>query len=50
MEINDKFYDLTAEKIAQRVLNNKAAYQLKFEKKNSSEQEYQKDKVFVGEK
>jgi hypothetical protein len=37
MEINDEFYNITAEKIAKRVLYNKSEYQKKFDKKANSE-------------
>ncbi len=40
VKISDPFYDLTAEKIAERVYSNKSAFQLKFEKKNTSEMKY----------
>ena len=37
VKISDPFYDLTAEKIAQRVYQNKSAFELKFKKKEKSE-------------
>ena len=41
--------DLTVEGIAERVLLNKAAYELKFEKKKTSENEYYDNKKHVEE-
>ena len=38
--IDDPFYDITTEQIAQRVYDNKEAYQKKFDKKSKSEQAY----------
>ena len=48
IEIGDKFYDITTEKIAQRVYDNKQAFKKKFAKKNLALQKYyESDKVFV---
>ena len=49
MTINDPFYDLTAEKIAERVYKNKSAFELKFKKKQSSELKYNSEKKFIEE-
>ena len=38
--IDDPFYDITTEQIAQRVYDNKDEFQKKFDKKNKSEQAY----------
>ena len=40
LQINDEFYNLTTEKIAVRVLDNRAAYELKFKKKSASQNAY----------
>ena len=37
VSINDAFYDITTEALATRVLDNKAAFQKKFDKKNQSQ-------------
>lgn len=36
VKIEDAFYDLTTEMLAKRVLDNKEAFQKKFDKKNKS--------------
>ena len=40
ISIDDEFFDVTTEKLAQRVLDNRAAFELKFTKKQKSSQEY----------
>jgi len=40
LRVEDPFYDITTEKIAQRVYDNKEEFQKKFDKKNASEQAY----------
>ena len=46
--INNEFYDITTEKIAQRVYDNKQAFKKKFAKKNLALQKYyESDKKFV---
>ena len=37
VKINDDFYNITTEILAQRVLHNKEAFQKKFDKKNKSQ-------------
>ena len=49
ISIDDDFYDMTTEKLAQRVYENKAAFELKFTKKNSSQSFYDSDKEYVEE-
>lgn len=50
VDVNDPFYDITTEKIAQRVYQNKEAFEVKFAKKQQSLQKYyDENKAFVTE-
>lgn len=50
VKVNDSFYDLTVEKIAQRVLQNKTEIEKKVQKKKVSEDQYYEKKQFAPEK
>jgi len=49
VSIDDPFFDVTTEKIAERVMSNKEAFQKKFDKKNASQQQYYADKKAIQE-
>lgn len=46
--MNDPFYDLTVEKIAQRVKDNEEALKAKVSKKQTSQNNYESDKYAEG--
>lgn len=50
ISIDDEFYDMTTEKLAMRVFENKTAFEQKFAKKNEKEQNYyENSKQFIME-
>jgi hypothetical protein len=47
--IDDKFFDITLEDIAQRVQDQRAEFEKKVQKKIISQEAYQQEKVFIKE-